>query len=185
MNEYCIVCGAKASGWVDGFELCREHYEATGVIRRRFTVNRDALQRMARRQEFSLYFPEVVNEYEKSIRRNTVPQGSVDIARAAARAGFTAKEIEEEREKMRADRSIKNPTDLIPTTHCQGCGRHVENHEIDQAAEYTDEQCDACIFCTRDPEQRYAYRRGFNDGIDKLTESIAEMVRGSGLRKKP
>jgi hypothetical protein len=55
--------------------------------------------------------------------------------------------------------------------HCDGCGRMVHEADVFARAEDWDPDCELCAFCKDKPEERAAFARGFNRGMDKLAEA--------------
>lgn len=69
--------------------------------------------------------------------------------------------------------------------HCDGCGFNVEPEDVRRKAEFNSEtNCDTCRECEATPKLREAYRRGFNAGLDRLTDAVVNIVKSSGLRKR-
>lgn len=69
--------------------------------------------------------------------------------------------------------------------HCEGCGLFVLAVDAIRIDPDHPNFCDACTSCTRFPVTREAYRRGFNEGLDKLAQAVMDMVEKSNLRKMP
>lgn len=71
-------------------------------------------------------------------------------------------------------------------TKCDGCGFNVEREDVRKLADETiPRHCSECVKCTKNPELREAYRRGFNAGLDVLALAVTDiLMQKSNLRKR-
>ena len=69
---------------------------------------------------------------------------------------------------------------------CDGCGFNVEHEDVTTLAEQTlPGHCDTCTRCHGIPYVREAYRRGFNDGVNKMAEAVVGVIeKKNELRKQ-
>jgi len=67
---------------------------------------------------------------------------------------------------------------------CHGCGFNVEPEEVRETDEFHD-RCTTCRHCEQEPKLKESYRRGFNAGLDALSQAVMEIVAHSNLRKRP
>lgn len=71
---------------------------------------------------------------------------------------------------------------------CLGCGFNVEREEVRERDVHYNRQDDDCIICRhceQEPKLRESYRRGFNAGLDALSQAVMQIVAHSNLRKPP
>jgi hypothetical protein len=67
---------------------------------------------------------------------------------------------------------------------CNGCGFNVEQEDVVELTEYHDSTCEMCVKCQVNPLLRECYRRGFNAGLDALSQAVQSIVIQSNLRKR-
>lgn len=67
---------------------------------------------------------------------------------------------------------------------CDGCGFNVGHEDVVEWVEYSDRAV-TCKLCKAEPRLKEAYRRGFNAGLDAMERAVTNIVRNSGLRKRP
>ena len=80
---------------------------------------------------------------------------------------------------------LVNPMNLIGgMIRCRSCGFNVEPKEVRETDELSD-NCVTCRYCEQEPKLKEAYRRGFNAGLDALSQAVIKIVAHSNLRKPP